>query len=85
MCFHFRPSLRATVNPHFSRAPAFDDEEQWFNQDDEKKEDTVESANAVVATATSGSLSLEEGGIPSLGFSSSSPPSSPSILAAACK
>ncbi|KAM3178169.1 hypothetical protein ACTXT7_003096 [Hymenolepis weldensis] len=77
------PSLRTTVNSHFSRAPAFDDEEQWFNQDDEKKEDTVESADAVVATATSGSLSLEEGGIPSLGFSSSSPPSSPSILAAA--
>nr|CUU99186.1 hypothetical transcript [Hymenolepis microstoma] len=73
------PSLGATVNPHFVCAPAFDEEEQWFNQDDEKKEDTMEVANDA-STAASGNLSLEEGGIPSLPFSSSPPPSS--ILAA---
>ncbi|VDN96123.1 unnamed protein product [Rodentolepis nana] len=72
------PSLRATVNPHFVCAPAFDEEEQWFNQDDEKKEDTMEVANDA-STMPSGNLSLDEGGIHSLPFSSSSSPP-PSIL-----
>lgn len=64
------------MNSRFVRGSAFDDEEQWFNQDDE---DEDQSESAASNTTSHSDLALES--VPSLGFSSSSPPSTSSTVA----